>query len=467
MAESDLVALILAKSEALEVEYKAWMDTSLVEAKAKLARHLAALANHGGGYLIFGVDDKTKLPQGVTELSPMLFDEDAISAIVKRYLDPRFQCRVERVKYNDVEYPVVIVPSHGARPVIAIADGPSDEKRQPIGIREGSIYIRSPGPESIVIRRPDDWTALLERCLTHRVDLLASIMRQAIGKPSKPSSAVVDLLKAACQATAESFAAQVRDVVAKVDEKDQARVRHMADNFAVLGYALVGEDGELVRIENPRSLNSRADVGMHQHAHSGWSAFLPLRVPERAPQLRVGELLGQDRSYLEGMQIANSAILTAAFDYWRIYEDGVCCSAESYPEDSKSPIGQRALIVRLCLVKLHSVLAHARLVGQEMPSLSRIVLHMEWKGLSGRMLMWDGHTIVSPVRVADDRFVKTIALDSRELRDDYFEALRRISIPFFSLFAMEGYLDPEIWLTREMVERELAVLGARMQLLKP
>lgn len=467
MAESELAALIVAKSEALEVEYKAWMDTSLPEAKAKLARHLAALANHGGGYLIFGVDDKTKIPQGSTELSSKLFDEDAISAIVKRYLDPRFQCRVERVKYNDIEYPVVIVPSHGARPVIAIADGPSDDKRQPIGIREGSIYIRSPGPESIAIRRPDDWTALLERCLTHRADLLASIMRQAIGKPSKPSSAAVDLLKVACHATAESFVAQIRDVIAKVDEKDQPRVRNMADNFAVLGYALVGEEGDLVRIENPRSLNSRADVGMHQHAYFGWSAFLPLHVPERAPQLRVRELLGQDRSYLEGMQIAKSAILSAAFDYWRIYEDGVCCSVESYREDFKWPVEHRALIVRLCLVKLHSVLAHARLVGQEMPSLGKVVVHMEWKGISGRMLMWDRHTLVSPARVVDDRFVKTIALDWRELRDDYFDALRRISVPFFSLFAMEGYLDPETWFTREMVERELAALDARMRLLKP
>jgi hypothetical protein len=42
MANSDLAELITAKSEALEVEYKAWTDTSVAEAGAKLARHLAA-----------------------------------------------------------------------------------------------------------------------------------------------------------------------------------------------------------------------------------------------------------------------------------------------------------------------------------------------------------------------------------------------------------------------------------------
>src|SRR6266436_4216617 len=101
MEDSDLAALVTAKSEALEVEYKSWIDTSGAETGAKLARHLAALSNHGGGYLIFG--------------------EDAISSIVKRYLDPRFQCRVEWAESDGVSYPVVIVPGHGARPVIAIA----------------------------------------------------------------------------------------------------------------------------------------------------------------------------------------------------------------------------------------------------------------------------------------------------------------------------------------------------------
>jgi hypothetical protein len=44
MANSDLAALVTAESEALEVEYKSWTDTSVMETSAKLARHLAALS---------------------------------------------------------------------------------------------------------------------------------------------------------------------------------------------------------------------------------------------------------------------------------------------------------------------------------------------------------------------------------------------------------------------------------------
>ena len=223
-------------------------------------------------------------------------------------------------------------------------------------------------------------------------------MRQAIGSSSKSSLAAVDLLKPACRATAESFAAQIHDVVPQVPDADQPRVREMADNFAVLGYAFVGEGGELLRLENIRALNTRADVGMHQYAYIGWNSFLPLHVPERAPQLRTEPLMGEDRSYLEGMRIANRAFLGATFDYWRMYEEGACCFAEGYREDFKGKSDH--LSGDLCLIKIHSILAHARLLGQEMPEIAKVVIYMEWKGLAGRCLTWGRDSVLSATRLA-------------------------------------------------------------------
>lgn len=68
MASLDLIDLLAGANENLGIEFKAWMNPKTPEAKAKLARHLAALANYGGGYLIFGVDDKTRKPLGPTDL---------------------------------------------------------------------------------------------------------------------------------------------------------------------------------------------------------------------------------------------------------------------------------------------------------------------------------------------------------------------------------------------------------------
>jgi hypothetical protein len=236
----------------------------------------------------------------------------------------------------------------------------------------------------------------------------------------------------------------------------------MADNFAVLGYALVGEDGELLPLQNIRALNARADVGMHQYAYMGWNSFLPLHVPERAPQLRTEPLLGVDRSYLEGMRIANSAFLASTFDYWRMYEDGVCCFAEGYPDDFQGRIDQ--LGFALCLIKLHSILAHARLVGQELPAIAKVVIYMDWRGLAGRYLMWDRHSPVSDVRIAGDRFAKTIVLDWAEVRDDYFDAFRKIIMPFLDLVPVNGLFDPSTLLTRESIEKIFRAYHTQMRL---
>ena len=209
MAESDLSELVAGKSEDLGVEYKAWMDTKDTEVRAKLARHIAALANHGGGYLIFGVDDTTRMPQGETTLDRKLFGQDEIAGIVRKYLDPRPAVRMEDAEHQGVRYPVIIVPSHGARPVVAIADGPQDATtKKPIGIRQGEIYIRATGPESRPIRGSDDWTALLDRCLAQKADVVASIVRRTIGRPGRASTEATDLLIAAVEATAQDYAAQ-------------------------------------------------------------------------------------------------------------------------------------------------------------------------------------------------------------------------------------------------------------------
>ena len=81
MTDLDLSDLLGGKSEDPSVEYKAWMDTSTNEAKAKLAKHIAALANHGGGYLVFGVEDSTREPLGETTFDRANFSQRRLAEI--------------------------------------------------------------------------------------------------------------------------------------------------------------------------------------------------------------------------------------------------------------------------------------------------------------------------------------------------------------------------------------------------
>lgn len=53
--ESDLQDLIAVPRETLGIELKAWLDLTDKTVRANIARHVAALANHGGGYMVLGL----------------------------------------------------------------------------------------------------------------------------------------------------------------------------------------------------------------------------------------------------------------------------------------------------------------------------------------------------------------------------------------------------------------------------
>jgi predicted HTH transcriptional regulator len=90
----DIQDLIENSVERLDVELKDWIDIANdLVARAKIARHIAALANHGGGYLVFGFRDDLS-PNSSLPFPLQTFERDSISSIVRKYLTPMFQCDV-------------------------------------------------------------------------------------------------------------------------------------------------------------------------------------------------------------------------------------------------------------------------------------------------------------------------------------------------------------------------------------
>lgn len=469
MPITDLSPLIASKSEALEVEYKAWMDTTDNEVKAKLAKHLAALHNHGGGYLIFGVDDTTKNPLGACPFhSPAkTYGEDAISAIVKRYLEPHFQCQVVWTEHAGHDYPVIIVPPHGAMPAIAKSDGPPDIKGKPVGISNGSLYIRVAGPASVAIRKYSDWTELLERCLQQRADKLASIMRQAIGAPRHIRPEITDILKAVSEATVEDYLRQVATALPSPAEKQRHFLNKADVAFAAICYALVNADGNLVAMPDPRSLNSTVSVQLRSYAYRGWAAFLPLTRPEAAPQLHSDTIAGRETNYLEGMRIENSSIFGGELDYWRIYDLGVACTVSSYREDyvaARNGGNANSLDILSVLVKIHSALAHARFTGQHLGDIANIVIRLDWRGIFDRVLRLADVGRIGVNTPSSDRFFTTLTLPWAQVRDDYPAALSRLALSLFAVFNLPDHYQ-EMVRDPNFLATEFAKIGSTFRLI--
>ena len=173
MDAPELQELVDAPRERLDVEYKAWLDPTDRETSAKLAKHLCALANFGGGFLVFGIDNDMN-PAGPRPASAGSYDQDTLSGIVKRYLTPAFQVAVYEVTSvgTKTTHPVVWVPSHEAVPVCSARGGP-EIGGKPVGIVRGTYYTRGPGPESVAISRPEQWAPVIRRCVLRERQALA------------------------------------------------------------------------------------------------------------------------------------------------------------------------------------------------------------------------------------------------------------------------------------------------------
>jgi predicted HTH transcriptional regulator len=130
--------------ETLDIELKGWLDLVNDDAhRALLAKAIIALANHGGGIIVFGFEETATgvvaangRPANLADFSP-----DRINSAVNRFAEPPFHCDVEIVASpNDgLQYPVVVVPGGHQFPIRSRRSGPNGQ-----GIQQNIYYIRRP-----------------------------------------------------------------------------------------------------------------------------------------------------------------------------------------------------------------------------------------------------------------------------------------------------------------------------------
>jgi predicted HTH transcriptional regulator len=142
-----LPELLRNPREALDIEIKAWLDLSEANDRANLAKAIIALANHGGGYLVVGLEQQSDgqfipAPDAPADLAGL--SQDAVQDAVHKYIEPPLQCRTEHVAHpeNGTHFPIVAVPG-GHRVPIRAKSGSPDGK-----LVKDRVYIRRPGPRS-------------------------------------------------------------------------------------------------------------------------------------------------------------------------------------------------------------------------------------------------------------------------------------------------------------------------------
>ena len=175
-APTQLDRLVLEPAETLEVEYKEWLELKSKTHKAKLAKELIALRNHGGGHVVLGFAD----PDMEARPRPDGYDyvtADYINGIVASYTDPAFHCDTSTVR----GHLVISVPAGVAVPVRAKRGSENDE------IIRNCYYIRRPGPCSESPQSGLEWDTLLRRCIASRDAELETLVRRVVRIISSPS----------------------------------------------------------------------------------------------------------------------------------------------------------------------------------------------------------------------------------------------------------------------------------------
>jgi len=130
---------LLNREEGPKLDFKLKLDINTASGKKELAKDVSAIANSRGGrgYIVFGVEDKTKKIVGI---NPEDFQEEKIQQVIGTRCEPPVPISVEIIEYSGKHIAVIVIYSGG---------------QKPYQFREaGSFYIRR-GSTTDVMRKEE------------------------------------------------------------------------------------------------------------------------------------------------------------------------------------------------------------------------------------------------------------------------------------------------------------------------
>lgn len=379
MANDELRDLVEAPRERMDVEYKSWPDTSDKRVRGELARHLCALANHGGGYIVFRInDDMTSAGPAPDPASK--YDQDTISGIVDRYLSPSFQVAVYRVTsgITGLEHPVVWIPSHDTVPVASMRDGPQANGK-PVEISQQVHYTRAPGPKSVPVTTSDLWAPIIRRCVLHDRMTLLGVLAPILRSPQSLVSAPNDPLKQWHEA------AQVRFMELAVNDPlaDQLKTANYQFSYSLQAASLVA-----LSIDTLLSALRDASHAVKDLVDPGWSMFHVFDRHEISPYSETDSASGE-REFLECSHIRRSVLDLALPDFWRVSPTGKATIIRPYREDRRQLHGKPpgTYFSPFTMAReLTEIVRHAQAMAEHFEAIQSVSFRVEWSGLKQREL---------------------------------------------------------------------------------
>jgi hypothetical protein len=453
-APGDIQDLVDAPCRSLEIEYKGWRNLDHAEDRAELARDIAALANHGGGFVVFGFNEQTLVPDDTDPFRTNCTIE-RVRAIVQTYLDPPVRCDVVTAMSSmGAVHSVIRVGGHGTTPIGVRQDGPLVDGNKLI--ERGAYYVRKHGPltagqwlgvpcpHSARIEVSQDWAPLIRRCVRRDREALLSMLDASIeGRSPAPDTA--QRLQTWHHAARAAFQALVpRSPVAE----------RLARCHYALSYAF-----ELVRPEMlehaqlPERLR-RTVFEVQTHFRSGWNMFdPPYRRGVQARFVLDPASGDNDVDFLEAAWLrARNPGETA--DFWRVSPRGLATIVRPYAEDqsqpdSLPPVRPGTYLSPDVLTQDVAELAcHARTFARLFAGVRRVAFRCEWWGLAGRELFDPDGRWPHLGPALSDRCVATAQVPLARLTHAWPEVVAQLIAPPLRVVEPDMRLDAD-WVRRQ------------------
>lgn len=447
MPRSELQELIDNPNETLNFEYKEWLDlVDSNEARADMARHIAALSNYGGGVIVFGFTDKLQLA-GANPYPKVIYDRDLIAGITKKYLEPTFQCDVFMIGSRaGSDHPVIVVPSHGLVPICAKSGGPLINGKSK-GISQGVYYTRKAGPESAAILTAAEWAPVIRRCAMHERTAILGAIDAALRSSTTSTASKAETLKIWHDAAHAVF---LRDI-----KKTNAPPR-LSERHYQFSYAIERSDGQRIDQNNLETVLQQVNREVHDLVNTGWSMFYIFTRPAIEPFFNTDAASGQEeQDFLECALMHDTDPRQRNMDMWRVSVDGQATLIRDYREDDIE-LNQRLSRVsgswfspRRMVCSLAELVRHARGLSERFDMPTTVSFRCEWYGLAGRGLFdlpssnWSDHRVGR-----SDHRVVTGVWPVGTLADGWVDIVARLSAPVARLFTIEKLITPE-WIAAQ------------------
>lgn len=435
----DLQPLVTEPREALDAEYKGWLDLTTTEHKAVLAKAAIAIANHGGGYIIMGLEDQghqlvgSPRPTNVPEVS-----QDAVNAAIHRFATPEFHCEVYNVPHpaGGIIHPVIVVPGNMTEPVMSKRDCQNV-------IAQNRCYIRKPGPRSEEPQTGEEWRTLLRRCVrAGRDDMLEAIRSIVSGRVEEP--APIPDVAAQLHAFCEAARARWEELSADMPENAPAR---FPLGYYEMGFSLVGARPATSLVQLQERLGTARRIRL-----TGWSTFLDMTTPGWSPyphnsfvEAWVGRPVRQDWMESE----------SAHCDFWRASPDGKLYTIRGYTEDGLPGrvAPGTAIDVTLPVWRVGEGILFASRFAETYENVDAIAIECRFTGLMNRHLtsIEGRRAIFNNLTSQTGEIALTVRATPDQIRDNLAEVMHGLLTPLYERFDFFA-------LPFELVDTELARL---------